>query len=190
MKNIIIITLLLISLVSCTEEKDVDYKDYKIITLASEISSYYDIKLDTSGIVESGRIRKYIDGSFDFKYSYELLETNDYLPLYYSIKIEKENSIKDAIENFNLSKVTLLTTNKSIGQDIIEIDSLGLYGEQDYYAIRTKDNEPNGLFFMTRKNEYLYTLIMTGLYSSDHSLILDLVIPKIEELDKFSLKRN
>lgn len=188
MRNVILLVSFIITIISCTTETVVEYKNNEFITLASEISRYYDIHLDTSGIAESGWIRKYMDGSLEFKYSYDLLDSDQFTPLFYSIKIEKETSIKEAIVSFNLAKTTLLTTNKVIGQGIIEIDSLMLPGDQNYYAIRTKDNSPNGLFLIIRDQTCLYTLVMAGLYSSDHSLVLDLVIPKIDDLGSFSLK--
>jgi len=34
----------------------------------------------------------------------------------------------------------------------------------------------------------VYTIIMAGLYSSDHSLMTDLVIPKLQSIASFQIK--
>jgi len=190
MKSEIILIILLFYLTSCSTEENVKFSEYEIITTAKEINNYYNISLDTTGSSEEGRIRKFIDGSYELKYSYDLLETEEFHPLFYSIKIEVEPTASDAIENFGLSKKILFATNKTIGQKVIEIDSLELPGDQNYYAIRTSENKPVGLFFLIRKGNRIYTIIMSGLYSSDHSLILDLVIPKLKDLDNFTLLEN
>jgi rRNA maturation protein Rpf1 len=60
--------------------------------------------------------------------------------------------------------------------------------DENYYAVREKKGNPAGLIFKDRLNNKVFTLIMTGLYSSDHSLIRDLVIPKLQNIDDFQIK--
>ncbi len=175
-------------LFSCSKKQSVDYLNYDILTTAKEICLFYDFPLDTTGVHETAEIVTFYDKSYELKYSYDYLETNEYNPLFYSIKIEVENSIEEATRDFNLNKVALKTTNKTIGLELEEIDSLILPGDQNYYAIRTKDKSPNGIFLIIRKNKVVYTLIMSGLYSSDNSLLNDLILPKIEKLETFKIE--
>lgn len=67
----------------------------------------------------------------------------------------------------------------------------GVYDIKYEYDRRDSDDF-NTLFFSVKleieKNK-IYTLIMVGLYSSDHSLITDLVIPKLQNIDAFQIKK-
>ena len=62
------------------------------------------------------------------------------------------------------------------------------WGDENYYAVREKNGNPVGLIFKGRLNNKVYTIIMAGLYSSDHSLITDLVIPRLENIDTFQIE--
>ena len=104
----LIINSILTSFISCTDETDVDFRKYEILTLASEINNQFNIPLDTSGNSEECRIRKFIDGSYELKYSYDLTETEKFSPLFYSIKVERLQSEKDAIHR-EIGRITWKT---------------------------------------------------------------------------------
>jgi len=187
MKKIILIIITCALLISCTKKNNIDYNKYEMLTLAKEISNYYGLNIDTSGVWENASIKKYWDGSYELNYTYDLRETEDYIPLYYSISISKESSTKEALSSYLVTKTTALATNNAIGQEVSAIDSIALPGDQNYYAIRTIKDEPSGIFLIIRKNDRIYTLIMSGLYSSDHSLVKELILPKIENLESFEI---
>jgi hypothetical protein len=69
-----------------------------------------------------------------------------------------------------------------------EIKDTITWGDESYYAQREKDGKPVGLIFTTRLENRVYTVIMAGLYSSDHSLIPDLVLPRLEYISSFEIK--
>ena len=186
MKKILILFLVLVTF-SCITRNDVDIKDYPIVTTINELSDYYDLKIDNSGKYETTSITNYFDGSSELEYAYELLESEEYDPLYYSITIAKERTIKDAKESYWLGKGAVKLLGNSFDQGAIEIDSLQLPGDDSYYAFRTLDGEPNGMFFIVRKGTTIYTMILSGIYTSDHSLITDLLIPKITNLEEIEI---
>ncbi len=43
------------------------------------------------------------------------------------------------------------------------------------------------VFFVVRKKNILYTLIMTGFYTNDHSLVTSLIEPDIKNLEDFKI---
>lgn len=189
MKRTLIILLVVIA-VSCSTRNDVDIKDYPIVTTINELSKYYDLKIDNSGKYETTSITKYFDGSYVLEYAYELLESEDYDPLYYSITIEKERTIKDAKEVYFLGIGAVKFVGNSFDQGTIEIDSLQLPGDDSYYALRTLEGEPSGMFYIVRKGTIIYTMMISGIYPSDHSLITDLLTPKITHLEEFEIIKN
>lgn len=190
MKKLTLFVLAIITLTSCTTQKNIDLGKYPIVTTIKELSEYYDLKIDTTGIYETANIVKYFDGSFELEYSYELLESENYDPLYYSLTFQKETSIKDAKQSFSISKGTLNLVGNSFEQGTIEIDTLKLPGDDSYYGMRTFNGEPNGMFYITRKGKSVCTMMLSGMYTTDHSLINDLLIPKNQNLEKLKIIKN
>jgi stress-induced morphogen len=113
--------------------------------------------------------------------------SNKFHSLYYSIIISQEKNKSKAAQTFEIQKTTALATNSAIGLDATVIDSLNLPGDDSYYAIRIMDNEPNGIIFITRKDRVVYMLITSGLHTEDHSLLLNLILPKITQLKDLEL---
>ena len=188
-RHIRLFLILLIGIVisSCTKQKDIDISKYPIITTVKELTEFYDVSLDSTRKYENSSITMYFDGSSDLEYTYELLETEKYDPLFYNITIDLEPTEKDAILTYEVIKGALHIGSSLSGQGTIEIDSLDFGGDQSYYAIRTVDGDPNGIIFMIRKGKNIYTLVLSGLNFSDHSIISDLVLPRIKNLETFKL---
>lgn len=186
MKRALIIVLVIIT-TSCSTRNDLDITDYPMVTTINEISEYYGLKIDTSGKYETSSITNYFDGTMELEYSYELLESEAYDPLFYSISIEKERTVKDAKELYFLSKAAVKLVGNSFKQSTVAIDSLQLSGDDTYYALRMFEGVPNGMFYMVRKETVVYTMMVSGFYTTDHSLINDLLIPKITHLAEFKL---
>ena len=42
---------------------------------------------------------------------------------------------------------------------------------------------------MVRKGKKIYSLVVSGMYTTDHSLIYDLVLPQLEELESLDLTK-
>lgn len=63
-------------------------------------------------------------------------------------------------------------------------------GELSYYALRTLDDTPNGLLYIIQSGSNVYSLVVSGLYSSDNSIITKLINPEIRTLDTFSLNKK
>lgn len=186
MKRILIILAVAFT-VSCSTQKNIDIKEYPIVTTINELSEYYDLKTDTSGKYETTSITNYFDGSSELEYAYELLESEEYDPLFYSITIDIERSVKDAKETYTIGKGAVKLVGNSLDQGAVEIDSLQLPGDDSYYALRTLGGEPNGMFYMVRKGTRVYTMMISGVYTLDHSLIKELLIPKITDLEEFKI---
>lgn len=179
----------ILSVLSCTIEKNVDFKKYSILTTPIEIGEFYNIKVDTSGSSESAFVKKWKDGPFDLTYTYDSPESDKYSPLYYSIEISKSNSEKEANRKFDLIKKIILRPRSSTSNEtVIEYDSIILSGDRNFYAVRNWNGEPNGVLFLYRKKNIVYTLKSSGYYKNDHTFIKNLVEPKLITLENFRLK--
>ena len=84
--------------------------------------------------------------------------------------------------------MTVITlSSAAAGMPCREIKNKIKWGDENYYAIREKNGNPVGMIFKGRLNNKIYTIIMAGLYSSDHSLLTDLVLPKLQNIDGFKI---
>ena len=149
-----------------SKEETINPKDYPFFLVAEDLL-IYGLKLDLSGSAEKSRLKKWINGTYDFKYEYDRRDNEDFHPLFFSV-ITKTSSIA--------------------GMPCREIEGQIKWGDESYYAIREKEGAPVGLIFATRYQNKVYTLIMAGLYSSDHSLITDLVLPKLQHIKELEIK--
>jgi hypothetical protein len=192
MKRIFIATVLFFFCLSSanaflSRTKEIDPQDYPFLLLAKDLQ-IYNIKLDLSGSAEKARLKKWINGVYDIKYEYDRRDSDDFHTLFFSVKLEIEKNKKEAKETYREGLAVITKTSSVVGMPCREIKNTIQWGDENYYAVREKNGNPVGLIFKGRLNNKVYTIIMAGLYSSDHSLITDLVIPKLENIDDFQIK--
>ena len=166
--------------------KEIDPEDYPFLLLAKDLQ-IYNLKLDLSGSAEKARLKKWINGVYDIKYEYDRRDSDDFNTLFFSVKLEIEKNKKEAKETYNEGLAVITKTSAVVGMPCREIKNTIIWGDENYYAVREKNGNPVGLIFKGRLNNKVYTIIMAGLYSSDHSLITDLVIPKLQNIDAFQI---
>ena len=167
--------------------REIDPEDYPFLLLAKDLQ-IYNLKLDLSGSAEKARLKKWINGVYDIKYEYDRRDRDEFHTLFFSVKLEIEKNNKEAKETYNEGLAVITKTSAAVGMPCREIKDTIHWGDENYYAVREKNGNPVGLIFKGRLNNKVYTIIMAGLYSSDHSLITDLVIPKLENIDTFEIE--
>ncbi|RKR12904.1 hypothetical protein CLV91_1616 [Maribacter vaceletii] len=185
MKKFTLLFVLILS--SCLSEDKIDASKYPILTTVKEVSDIYEVNLDLSGKSETCSVHKYFDGSVELEYTYDLIDTDRYTPLYYSIIISKERSVREAKKAYQLTNGAYDIVTSSFGQGTEEVKNINLPGDDNFYAIRTYDGEPNGVLLTIRHGKYIYNLITSGIYTDDHSFIKEVILPEIENLKKFSI---
>lgn len=168
-----------------SREEPINPKDYPFLLLAEDLQAYK-IKLDLSGRAEKARIKKWINGSRDIKYEYDCRDRDAFHPLFFSAKLEIDKDIREAKKAFQEGIVVITKVSATVGMQCREIEGQVTWGDESYYAIREKKGNPVGLIFVARYQNKVYTLIMAGLYSSDHSLLRDIVLPKLRYVKDFS----
>ena len=190
-KGFIVTVLLFLCLTSAnaflSKTKEIDPEDYPFLLLAKDLQ-VYNIKLDLSGSAEKARLKKWINGVYDIKYEYDRRDRDEFHPLFFSVKLEIEKNNTEAKETYNDGLAIITKTSAAVGMPCREIKNTIHWGDEAYYAVREKNGNPVGLIFKGRLNNKVYTIIMAGLYSSDNSLITDLVLPKLENIDAFQVK--
>jgi len=170
-----------------SKTKEIDPNDYPFLLTAKDLH-IYSIKLDLSGSSEKAYQKKWINGAYDIKYEYDRRDSDNFDPLFFSSKLELDKSIAKAKETYKDGLKVLTKMSSVAGMPCKEIKNKIKWGDENYYALRLKDGNPVGMIFSGRLKNKVYTIIMAGLYSSDHSLLTDVVIPKLQSVDKFQIK--
>lgn len=170
-----------------SKTKEIDPNDYPFLLTAKDLQ-IYNIKLDLSGRSEKAYQKKWINGAYDIKYEYDRRDSDIFDPLFFSSKLELDKSIAKAKETYKDGLKVLTKMSSVAGMPCKEIKNQIKWGDESYYALRLKDGNPVGMIFSGRMKNKVYTIIMAGLYSSDHSLLTDVVIPKLQSVDKFQIK--
>jgi hypothetical protein len=166
--------------------QEINPEDYPFLICAKDLQ-IYQLNLDLSGSAEEARHKKWINGVHDYKYEYDRRDSNEFTPLFFSVRLEIEKNEKDAKETYREGLAVITKASAAAGMPCREIENIIHWGNENYYAIREKNGKPIGLIFMGRLKNKVYSLIMVGLYSSDHSLITDLVIPRLQNIDRFQI---
>ena len=167
--------------------REIDPEDYPFLLRAADLQ-IYNIALDLSGSAEKALLKKWINGVIDIKYEYDRRDSDEYNPLFFSVKLEIEKNETSAKKTYREGLTVITKTSAAAGMPCREINNIIQWGDENYYAIREKNGKPVGLIFMGRSKNKIYSLIMAGLYSSDHSLITDLVIPRLQTIADFQIK--
>jgi len=167
--------------------REIDPEDYPFLLRAADLQ-IYNIALDLSGSAEKALLKKWINGVIDIKYEYDRRDSDEYNPLFFSVKLEIEKNETSAKKTYREGLTVITKTSAAAGMPCREIKNIIQWGDENYYAIREKNGKPVGLIFMGRSKNKIYSLIMAGLYSSDHSLITDLVIPRLQTIADFQIK--
>jgi len=192
MKKILITIIFLLFCISdsyafLSKTKEIDPNEYPFLLIAKDLQ-IYNLELDLSGVAEKAYQKKWINGAYDIKYEYDRRDSDDFSPLFFSAKLEIDKSIAKAKETYR-DGLKVITKMSSVAEmPCKEIKDKIKWGDQNYYALRLKGGNPVGMIFKGRLKNKVYTIIMAGLYSSDHSLMTDLVIPKLQSIDSFQIK--
>ena len=167
--------------------KEIDHREYPFLLIAKDLQ-VYDLELDLSGASEKAYQKKWINGAYDIKYEYDRRDSDNFDPLFFGVKLEIDKNIAKAKETYK-NGLKVITKMSSVAKmPCREIKNKIKWGDENYYALRLKEGNPVGMIFTGRLKNKVYTIIIAGLYSSDHSLITDLVIPKLQSIDSFQTK--
>ena len=192
MKKIIVAIILVLFCLSesyafLSKTKEIDPGEYPFLLIAKDLQ-IYNLSLDLSGASEKAYQKKWINGAYDIKYEYDRRDSDNFNPLFFSTKLEIDKSIAEAKETYRDGLKVITKMSSVSGMPCKEIKNKIRWGDESYYALRFKKDNPIGMIFKGRLKNKVYTIIMVGLYSSDHSLVTDLVLPKLQNIDNFKVK--
>lgn len=172
------------------EQKRVHKENYPILTTVNDIVQEIDILLDTSGKSDSAVARILIDGTQEIEYIYDLRKSSHFEPVSYNLTIRKTPKRGLAERLYSSIKRSVIKTSAKSGTILKENKEIKANADSCYYALRIDNEKPTGIIFMALKKNVVYTFILTGFYTSDDSLVTQLILPKIEHLESFKIEED
>jgi hypothetical protein len=172
------------------EQKRVHKENYPILTTVNDIVQEIDILLDTSGKSDSAVARILIDGTQEIEYVYDLRKSPHFEPVSYNLTIRRPPEAGLAKRLYSSIKRSAIKTSAKSGTILKENKEIKANSDSCYYALRIDNGKPTGIIFMALKKNVVYTFILTGFYTSDDSLVIQLILPKIEHLESFKIEED
>lgn len=190
MKKSTLLVFLLIVLTLFTGCKKIEVTDEhkELLITYEDISDFIDYDLEVESC-ETYKGVKNLDGSIelDYEFDYEKNENNE-TPFYISSGIEFDRTVSDAKENFKIIvgafKVGAFLGDKDV--KIVKDDNLFSWGDESYCAYMELDEIKFGNIFAFRKENKIFTTIITGAYFDDKETTSDFLLEKLNAFSEYN----
>ncbi len=129
---------------------------------------------------------RYIDGSYDIEYEYDIPE--DLNAPYLSCIVTVERKISDAQTSY-----VAMWSGSQLGMsllsdveiDVVERNDLFRWGDRSRFAILFTEGEPFGNVFITRTGKYIFYMVISGVYFDSHEGISGLLSKRLAQLPAY-----
>ena len=129
---------------------------------------------------------RYIDGSYDIEYEYDIPE--DLNAPYLSCTVTVEPTTSDAQTSYVAmwgGSQLALSLLSDIEIDVVERNDLFRWGDRSRFAILSTEGEPFGNVFITRTGKYIFYIIISGIYFDNHEGISGLLSERLGQLPSY-----
>jgi len=126
---------------------------------------------------------RFLDGSYDVDYDFNVPEDPDAPYLNCNITIEKNKA--DANVSYVSMWTGALLGMHMLGDADVEVterNDIFRWGDESTFAILSVDGEPFGNMFSARKETRVFFIIFSGTYTDDGEVVNDLLLPVLSEL--------
>ena len=130
---------------------------------------------------------RYIDGSYDIDYEYDIPDTEDAPYLNCTVTVETTRS--DALVSYDMlwaGEKLGLSMFSDIEIDVVERNDLFRWGDHSRFAILQSGGEPFGNLLITRKGRHIFYLLLSGVYFEDRDAIGGLMHRPLSQLPAYS----
>ena len=115
---------------------------------------------------------RYIDGSYDIDYEFDLPDDADAPYLNCTVTVEKNST--DAMLSYGSiwggGKIGMAMFS-DIEIEVVERNDLFKWGDRSRFAILKSEGEPFGNMLITRKGRHIFFLLLSGIYFDDREAI-------------------
>jgi len=135
---------------------------------------------------ETYLVKRNLDGSTEIEYEYDS-ERDSVNTNYLWLKSEAE--VNETVELANSAfddRISAYKLGASLGSgelEIIEDPKLFTLGDESFSAFFEKDGIKLGNVLVIRKDNIVFSLLLTGIYFDDPQLLHNLMSPKLEKVD-------
>ena len=130
---------------------------------------------------------RFLDGSYDVDYDFNVPEDPDAPYLNCNITIEKNKA--DANVSYVSMWTGALLGMHMLGDADVEVterNDIFRWGDESTFAILSVDGEPFGNMFSARKDTRVFFIIFSGIYTDDGEFVNDLLLPVLSELHTYA----
>ncbi|HEY8402474.1 MAG TPA: hypothetical protein VIK89_14500 [Cytophagaceae bacterium] len=119
------------------------------------------------------------DGSYELEYEYNSPEDDIYVYQFITI----ENNPLEITSTYNAIKTGIKLGISSDGVETREVVTDFCWGEESSLREYEKDGKYLGLFFITRKDNKIYSILMKGVKPDNHEVWKTALLPRLEQLE-------
>mgnify|MGYP001164129529 CR=1 FL=1 len=129
---------------------------------------------------------RYIDGSYDIEYEYDIPEdlSAPYLSCTVTVELTSSDAQTSYVAMWGGSQLALSLLS-DIDIDVVERNELFRWGERSRFAILSTEGEPFGNVFITRSGKYIFYMVMSGIYFDSHEGISGLLSKRLAQLPTY-----
>ncbi|MEE2685458.1 MAG: hypothetical protein VYB09_04045 [Planctomycetota bacterium] len=129
---------------------------------------------------------RYIDGSYDIEYEYDIPE--DLNAPYLSCIITVERKISDArtsyVAMWSGSQLGM-SLQSDVEIDVVERNDLFRWGDRSRFAILFTEGEPFGNVFITRTGKHIFYIVISGVYFDHQEGIRGMLSEHLDRLKSY-----
>lgn len=169
-----------------TSEQTVTEADREVLIDINQIGLR--MEDDYSPIARGETITKlrYLDGSFELDYEYDVPEDPD--APYLNCTVYREMTVQDARGSYTgLLAGSSFTVNMFAERDVefVERNDLLSWGDTSYFSVLQCDGQPVGNFFVARRGRLVFYLIVSGVYFDDPDNVRGLLAGVLDRLETY-----
>lgn len=172
--------------VSSCKENPALPEDRELFVTVAEIEQYTESYSFDTKTYEKAYRTLWFDSAVDLTYEFESPDDNDEQPLYLNTEINCSHKSSDTAIEKTLAKGIISTILESSDLEVKDHDDIFQYNNSKMQVI-SYEGYPVGNILYYTSNKCLYTLLMSGVYIGDPKTWQELMIPKLDKLEKIKL---
>ena len=163
-------------------EKPITERDRSVVLDIHDLSKWMEGYTPNTQ-AESIKKTRYLDGSYDVEYKYDVPDDPEapYLVCTVTVETDAETAKIGSAAMWSASKVAF-SVRSDVEGTVQERNDLFRWGDHSRFGIVKVEEKPFGNIFVARQGKYMFYVIWNGIYFADTESINGLLLTKLERL--------
>ena len=129
---------------------------------------------------------RYIDGSYDIEYEYDIPEdlTAPYLSCTVTVELTSSDAQTSYVAMWSGSQLGMSLLS-DVEIDVVERNDLFRWGDRSRFAILFTEGEPFGNVFIARSGKYIFYMVISGIYFDNREGISGMLSERLDRLQSY-----